>query len=72
MRKNPAMKTRGRTWPRTSGGEVVMGGVDINKALKVGDRVVVPCTRDSCGGMFFAAMGFYYQCALIFRRDSNP
>lgn len=41
-------------------GEVVEVGAD-NKALKVGDRVVVPFTI-SCGQCFFCTRGFYSGC----------
>jgi threonine dehydrogenase-like Zn-dependent dehydrogenase len=40
--------------------EVVEVGAD-NKALKVGDRVVVPFTI-SCGQCFFCQRGFYSGC----------
>jgi threonine dehydrogenase-like Zn-dependent dehydrogenase len=46
-------------------GEVVEVGAD-NKALKVGDRVVVPFTI-SCGECFFCKNGFYSGC-----ERSNP
>jgi threonine dehydrogenase-like Zn-dependent dehydrogenase len=46
-------------------GEVVEVGKD-NKALKVGDRVVVPFTI-SCGQCFFCKRGFYSGC-----ERSNP
>ncbi len=46
-------------------GEVVEVGRD-NKALKVGDRVVVPFTI-SCGECFFCQRGFYSGC-----ERSNP
>ena len=46
-------------------GEVVEVGRD-NKALKVGDRVVVPFTI-SCGECFFCRRGFYSGC-----ERSNP
>jgi threonine dehydrogenase-like Zn-dependent dehydrogenase len=46
-------------------GEVVEVGAD-NKALKVGDRVVVPFTI-SCGECFFCKQGFYSGC-----ERSNP
>jgi len=46
-------------------GEVVAVGHD-NKALKVGDRVVVPFTI-SCGECFFCRRGFYSGC-----ERSNP
>src|SRR3954464_12242528 len=46
-------------------GEVVEVGSD-NKALKVGDRVVVPFTI-SCGQCFFCQRGFYSGC-----ERSNP
>jgi threonine dehydrogenase-like Zn-dependent dehydrogenase len=46
-------------------GEVVEVGAD-NKALKVGDRVVVPFTI-SCGQCFFCTRGFYSGC-----ERSNP
>src|SRR3979411_839911 len=46
-------------------GEVVEVGSD-NKALKVGDRVVVPFTI-SCGQCFFCKRGFYSGC-----ERSNP
>jgi threonine dehydrogenase-like Zn-dependent dehydrogenase len=46
-------------------GEVVEVGAD-NKALKVGDRVVVPFTI-SCGQCFFCKRGFYSGC-----ERSNP
>jgi len=46
-------------------GEVVEVGKD-NKALKVGDRVVVPFTI-SCGQRFFCKRGFYSGC-----ERSNP
>jgi len=46
-------------------GEVVEVGPD-NKALKVGDRVVVPFTI-SCGECFFCKRGFYSGC-----ERSNP
>jgi threonine dehydrogenase-like Zn-dependent dehydrogenase len=46
-------------------GEVVEVGGD-NKALKVGDRVVVPFTI-SCGECFFCKRGFYSGC-----ERSNP
>ena len=46
-------------------GEVVEVGSD-NKALKVGDRVVVPFTI-SCGECFFCKNGFYSGC-----ERSNP
>ena len=46
-------------------GEVVEVGSE-NKALKVGDRVVVPFTI-SCGECFFCERGFYSGC-----ERSNP
>src|SRR3979411_132917 len=46
-------------------GEVVEVGAD-NKAVKVGDRVVVPFTI-SCGQCFFCKRGFYSGC-----ERSNP
>jgi threonine dehydrogenase-like Zn-dependent dehydrogenase len=46
-------------------GEVVEVGAE-NKALKVGDRVVVPFTI-SCGECFFCKRGFYSGC-----ERSNP
>jgi threonine dehydrogenase-like Zn-dependent dehydrogenase len=46
-------------------GEVIEVGAD-NKALKVGDRVVVPFTI-SCGECFFCKNGFYSGC-----ERSNP
>jgi threonine dehydrogenase-like Zn-dependent dehydrogenase len=46
-------------------GEVVEVGAD-NKALKIGDRVVVPFTI-SCGECFFCKNGFYSGC-----ERSNP
>ncbi len=46
-------------------GEVVEVGAE-NKALKVGDRVVVPFTI-SCGQCFFCQRGFYSAC-----ERSNP
>src|SRR4030088_1834582 len=46
-------------------GEVVEVGSE-NKALKVGDRVVVPFTI-SCGQCFFCTRGFYSGC-----ERSNP
>ena len=46
-------------------GEVVEVGRD-NKALKVGDRVVVPFTI-ACGACFFCTRGFFSGC-----ERSNP
>jgi threonine dehydrogenase-like Zn-dependent dehydrogenase len=46
-------------------GEVVEVGSE-NKALKVGDRVVIPFTI-SCGEYFFCKRGFYSGC-----ERSNP
>jgi threonine dehydrogenase-like Zn-dependent dehydrogenase len=46
-------------------GEVVEVGSD-NKALKVGDRVVIPFTI-SCGDCFFCERGFFSGC-----KRSNP
>ena len=42
-------------------GEVVEVGAEVNKTLKVGDRVVVPFTI-SCGECFFCKRGFFSGC----------
>jgi threonine dehydrogenase-like Zn-dependent dehydrogenase len=60
----PTMK-KGDVLGHETMGEVVEVGRD-NKALKVGDRVVVPFTI-SCGECFFCKKGFYSGC-----ERSNP
>ena len=60
----PAMQS-GDVLGHETMGEVVEVGAD-NKALKVGDRVVVPFTI-SCGQCFFCQRGFYSGC-----ERSNP
>jgi threonine dehydrogenase-like Zn-dependent dehydrogenase len=60
----PSMK-KGDIVGHETMGEVVEVGRD-NKALKVGDRVVVPFTI-SCGQCFFCKRGFYSGC-----ERSNP
>ncbi|MDB5380034.1 MAG: Alcohol dehydrogenase superfamily, zinc-containing [Rubritepida sp.] len=60
----PGMK-RGDVLGHETMGEVVEVGAE-NKALKVGDRVVVPFTI-SCGECFFCQRGFYSGC-----ERSNP
>jgi threonine dehydrogenase-like Zn-dependent dehydrogenase len=60
----PSMET-GDVLGHETMGEVVEVGAE-NKALKVGDRVVVPFTI-SCGQCFFCKRGFYSGC-----ERSNP
>jgi threonine dehydrogenase-like Zn-dependent dehydrogenase len=60
----PSMKS-GDVLGHETMGEVVEVGAD-NKALKVGDRVVVPFTI-SCGECFFCKRGFFSGC-----ERSNP
>jgi threonine dehydrogenase-like Zn-dependent dehydrogenase len=60
----PAME-KGDVLGHETMGEVVEVGPD-NKALKVGDRVVIPFTI-ACGECFFCKRGFYSGC-----ERSNP